>query len=430
VATRNRPSRNPFRSRRGAAAIQFVVVFASVILVLSGFAVDLGRLYLVRGELKTAADAMALAGAAELIGTAASSENAGTASQRGIATPNGTGNKYDFAGLLIGQANGQLNSAVNDAEFFAAPGDFEGESPSGTTVTGAEARYIRVSLQAEAPLIFFGLLPQGQERKTAVAAEAIAGISAPLCVACGILNLAVAAPDASDTANLGFVPGTRYTLGYQCAGPQPQPLAGTTIRLPYMLLDRLDAEAIQFSDETSQLYRIGLAGLAPTTAEARSCFRIGAAENLWATATPGACPGSVNASVRSAFCGLAARFDTAIPAVCESIAEVGTLSGTQPIDTDLVELEDYTAYTGNRRRILTLPIVDALNPAGGMAVLGFRQFLLQPDQNGTTLNASDNNARFAATYIGSAVPLTQGRLFADGCPADLTAGPGKVVLFR
>ncbi len=418
------------RSRRGAVAIQFVVVFASVILVLSGFAVDVGRLYLVRAELKTAADAMALAGAKELIGTAASTENAATASQRGIAVTNNIGNKYDFAGLLIGQSNGLLNSTVRDAEYFAAPGDFEGEGASGTTVTGADARYLRVVVEAEAPLIFFALLPQGQERKTLVAAEAIAGLSAPLCVACGILNFAIAAPDASDPADFGLLPGTRYTFGYQCNGAPPALLAGSTARLPYLLLDRLDTEATQFSDESTQLYRAGLAGLPPSTSEARSCFRINAAENLWATATTGGCPGNVNASVRAAFCGLAARFDSAIPAACEAVAEGATLASTQPVDTDLTELDDFTAYTGNRRRIITVPVVDALNTAGGMVVLGFRQFLLQPNPNDSILNAADNNARFAATYIGNPVPLAQGRTFAEGCPSDLTAGPGKVVLFR
>ncbi len=55
-----------------------------------------------------------------------------------------------------------------------------------------------------------------------------------------------------------------------------------------------------------------------------------------------------------------------------------------------------------------------------------RQFLIQPSSGSTTLNAGDSDGRFAATYIGSVMPLKQGRF--DGC--QLTAGPGKVVLHR
>ena len=429
MATRNPPNHNP-PGRRGAVAIQFVVVFASVILVLSGFAVDLGRLYLIRAELKTAADAMALAAAQQLIGTAQATDNASRAGQQGIAISANLGNKYDFAGLVIGQSTGLLTSVVQDAEFFAAPSDFEDGSPTGLTVTGAEARYVRISLQADAPLIFFALLPQGQQRRTPVAAEAIAGTSAPLCVACGLVPFAIPAVDAGDPVHFGYVPATRYTFGYQCTGAPPPLLAGTTARVAYLILDRFDPEASPFSEETAQLYRMGLAGLPASASEARSCFRINAAENLWATAAPGTCAGNVNARVRAAFCGLAARMDTTITPPCENIAEIGTLAATQPVDTDLTEIEDYSAYVGNRRRILTVPVVDALNPAGGMVVLGFRQFLLQPLPGTAALNPADVNARFAATYLGSVAPLSQGRFFAEGCPTDLTAGPGKVVLFR
>ena len=43
---------------------------------LMGFALDLGRLYLIRGELNQAASAMALAAASQLIGTAAATDTA------------------------------------------------------------------------------------------------------------------------------------------------------------------------------------------------------------------------------------------------------------------------------------------------------------------------------------------------------------------
>ena len=71
-------------------------------------------------------------------------------------------------------------------------------------------------------------------------------------------------------------------------------------------------------------------------------------------------------------------------------------------------------------------VVETLNPAGGMVVLGFRQFLVGPDPNANTPNATDQNGRFVALYIGSVAPIKQGRF--DGCVQSY--GPGKVVLHR
>ena len=112
------------------------------------------------------------------------------------------------------------------------------------------------------------------------------------------------------------------------------------------------------------------------------------------------------------------------PAICASVPNIDTLSTIYSPDTDVTGITDYTAYTGNGRRVMTVPIVDALNPAGTMTVLGFRQFLVQPNQNQVDINPSDADGRFGALYIGSVVPVKQGRF--DGCQAQ--AGPGKVVL--
>jgi len=70
-------NRNPNHSgRRGALSIQFLVILVPVVLGMMGFAVDLGRIYLVRGELNQAASAMALAAASKLNGTIAATDSA------------------------------------------------------------------------------------------------------------------------------------------------------------------------------------------------------------------------------------------------------------------------------------------------------------------------------------------------------------------
>ena len=95
----------------------------------------------------------------------------------------------------------------------------------------------------------------------------------------------------------------------------------------------------------------------------------------------------------------------------------------------------YSSYTGNGRRVITVTVVDALAPntATPMTVLGFRQFLVQPNPDGTFFDPSDANGRFVATYIGSPMPVRQGYVddrFGQSCPAPVSSGPGKVVLHR
>jgi hypothetical protein len=125
-------------------------------------------------------------------------------------------------------------------------------------------------------------------------------------------------------------------------------------------------------------------------------------------------------------CGLDTRFETALPAVCSGIPNVATLTAYQP-DTDVNDYDNYVDYTGNGRRIITLPIVDTLAPTGSMTVLGFRQFLLIPNQGAFDIAPSDPWGRFVAMYIGSVAPVQQGR-FDGGC--QITAGPGKVILHQ
>jgi hypothetical protein len=155
---------------------------------------------------------------------------------------------------------------------------------------------------------------------------------------------------------------------------------------------------------------------------------INAAESVWVNAAPLAC--TLNrppSTVQNMLCGMAARFDpSTIPTLCEGVPEVDTIATAYVADTDLTDLDDYTAYTGNRRRIITVPIVDALAATGTMTVIGFRQFLVEPNLGSTTVNPADQDGRFVGLYIGSVVPIKQGSF--SGCQA--TAGPGKVVIHQ
>jgi len=277
-----------------------LVLLTAVLFGFMGFAVDLGRLYMIRAELKSGANAIALAAASQLNGTDAAQGSASTAAQTARASAGGFQLRWDFGGIAVGGSAGNSGSVVEEPEYFETAEGAIGSDTGGTAATGTSPlRHVRVSVTAEAPLIFWRFLAQGQQGTTPIRVQAAAGVSAPLCTACGIESIAIAAPDAADTENFGLVPGTRYTLGQQCTGvPNPQPLAPATQRLPYLLINRVNDQATAFADESTQALRIGAGGLPGTTSEALSCVSVNAVESVWTAATPVQCnPARVSAQV-------------------------------------------------------------------------------------------------------------------------------------
>ena len=95
-------------------------------------------------------------------------------------------------------------------------------------------------------------------------------------------------------------------------------------------------------------------------------------------------------------------------------------------DLDLSQVTDYTQYVGQGRRVITIPIVDSTANTAAMTVLGFRQFLVQPDTGAISVTAADAASRFGVMYLGVVKPVRQGSF--SGCSQ--AAGPGKVVLHR
>jgi len=405
-----------------------LVLLVPVLFGLMGFAVDLGRLYLIRGELKTAANAMALAAAARLIGSEAALESATGAALLTLDQGSGFGNRYNFGMLQLGQSTGLLSSELPQPAYFSTlEAAASADESAVTEASGTEARYARVNVSAEAPLLFWSLLSLGAERKTLVRAQAVAGVSAPLCTACAIEPIAVAALDPEDATHFGFTANTKYTFAYSCTGtPSPTGFSGAAQVLPYVLLDHYNAEAETLADEQTQLYRIGAQGLLPSTNSALACISINAERQIWTNAAPRACSQVVVSQVTSFLCGLATRLSAETPEACAGVPEIESVAPAYSPDTDLTDLEEYAAYAGNARRVITVAVVDSIANTSSMIVLGFRQFLVEPNPNDVTLSPSDRYGRFVALYIGYPVPVRQGRF--DGC--QVAAGPGKVVLHQ
>jgi Flp pilus assembly protein TadG len=430
-------------------SLQLAVILVPVVFGFMGFALDLGRLYLVRGELNQAAQTAALAAAAQLIGTTTSLDHAGTVATQTIAL-----NKYNFGSLTLGQDTGNLTSTIADPAFFATVAGALGTDPNGASADGTTARHVQISVTADAPLLFWSLLSLGTSRKTPIAAQALAGVSAPLCTACGIEPFAIPAKDQTDPVNFGLgapADDVHYTFYYNCTGTTPLFLPNTGQSTAYTVINRYDAGSTTVPDETDQLFRLGAAGLASSTTPNPTgspvpigCVGINdALEAVWSSPTfsavPPACAAALPQVAEAALCGLYLRFDNQTqPAACTTaVTDYAALQPAFQPDTDVVtgQADIYSTYSGNGRRVITVPVVDALAPntATPMTVLGFRQFLLQPNPDGTFLNPSDANGRFVATYIGSPMPVKQGYVddrFGQSCPAPVSSGPGKVVLHR
>lgn len=418
------------KSQRGATALQIVVILVPVLFGLIGFAIDLGIIYVAKGELKTAANSMALAAAQQLIGTDAATGAATAAAQLTVQNGANVGNKYDFNGLAIGQTNGTLESTVPPPAYYSTAASAIAAAGNGGMggAGGAQAKYVVSTVTGQIPLIFWNFLPIVTNRNITVVASAVAGISAPLCTACGIEPFAVAAVDQADTTDFGYVLNELYSFTYLCTGtPAPPILTGAAQEINYVLLNRLDPNAVNFPSEDSQLFRAGAGGLPGNTNSAVACFFVNNTELIWANAAPVACSAAAPAAdVTDALCGLDTRFETPTTSVCQTIAGFDTLSTSYAPDTDLNTYTTYTDYTGDGRRIITIPVVDAISATGNMTVLGFRQFLVMPNSGVTALSPDDQYGRFLAMYIGSVAPVKQGRF--DGCTQ--TAGPGKVVLHQ
>ena len=416
----------PRRGERGVTAVQMAVIFVPVIAGMTGFAIDLGILYSVRAELRTAAQSIALAAAQQLNGTDAAAQAATDAGLRTIESSSGFGNRYYFHGYPVGGSSENSTSTVEDPSFFATLADaLDG---GGGTVGGPQARHVRVTLNGRTPLLFWSLLPGVNDRNIVVAASAVAGMSSPLCHACGIESLTVPAVDPADLENFGFVVGNKYSFYYQCTGASPALLSGTATALPYTMLNRYNADATAFSADATQAYRQIAGGLPGSTNAALSCFRYNAEETVWPTTTVNACNANLPLpqAISGALCGMYTRFDSAVPQACSGIPEVDTVSIGYTPDSDVADYDTLTDYTGNGRRLITIPIVDTINAGSIMTIQGFRQFLIMPDPGGAATNPADVFARFIAMYVGSVAPVKQGRF--DGC--QLSFGPGKAVLHQ
>jgi hypothetical protein len=214
-----------------------LVTLAVVLVVLVGFlalSVDLGRVYIVKGELRNYAEAAAFAAALNINGL----QSGVSAAKAAIAA---TPNKWDFSTKVVAPEN------VNVA--FAPTGTGDSNGLWHTNPTVAEAKndiFVRVTATATVPLMFLPVV--GGPNAQILNATAAAGkVETPTIAAGNLIPLAPLAPDPANATTYGFEVGTAYSLrwssnignngnppnGSVCAGDNASMIARQRTRDPH-----------------------------------------------------------------------------------------------------------------------------------------------------------------------------------------------------
>jgi Flp pilus assembly protein TadG len=353
------------RSRRERG---FSTLFAAPIFVVMvgmvGLSFDIGRMFVVKNELQTFADASALAAAAMLDGTKAgvtAANNVATVGPLGQTEPN----RYSF----------DSNRITNVTTAYAT--SFNGTYVDYATASGPATnsyRFINVTASATIPLYFLPVI-KGLGFQQTLSATAIAGqraLSAANTAYSGGFPFSPAAHDGTDTRNFGLTPGVSYTLKWgngnstTCAGD------------------------IGWNGDNSAPSAHGFVDLGQGSGNSslRNVIEFGGYPN------PSSNPSSLYAGMT--------LYQVAGNRGSSIFGAVAARSSQDPDQTSITWAQYQAAGKGNGRRVVTAPIHDpALNAGNGSnfhyGIIGFGNFLLD-----IASNISGSSGPICATYIGPA----------------------------
>jgi hypothetical protein len=424
---------------QGAVTIYFLL-FTLMVFGFLVMAVDVGRMYLIQGELQTAAASAAMAAALQLVGTANATVQANHQVAASFDTTTSGENRFNLRISQIGADSRLVTEMAVDYHstlLDALAGVNGGQDGGIDWSSGIYPKYARVRISSQAPVVFAPLLSPAIGSLPTIAVSAVAGISIPVCTACGIDAFAVEDLSAGvDELNYGFTPGAFYTLYLtqsQQGRPRPvtqSPLAGTVAAVRYAVLNHLPGGPEEL-DPDGTLFALAAGGISSAAdLSPPGTVSIGSAETGYSIPTDGGFTAG-----QDILCGLNTRF-AVDPSenICASLAS-GAFSGLSLLyrtDTDLGRgtftqgeaLQDYaTEYDGNLRRVLTIAIIDSTD---SLTVMNFRQFLIEMSPSlDQGLNPTLVSGAFIAQYLGTPVPLRCGGI---GGSCRVSYGIGRIVL--
>ena len=365
------PRPGPVRKRKGFALIA-TAVSSLVLLAVLGLALDLGRLFVINSELQSFADAAALAAAFEMDGTTAGLTRADAVAVTGPTMGGAAANRYYFSTKAV--------SAPQAAYSATYGGTYQSSAAAPVT-----ARFVQISTTASVPLYFLPVLPS-VTTNFASSKQAVAGQALQPSIGVG---LAPFSPDAHNAgaADFGFTVGQQYTLkwppkgqrgkaGNSCGGDGGFTPPNSSSDRGYIDVGQGNGNSALHDTIVNNDYNLA------------QPYEVGSLID-WV-------PGNKNVG----------------PAVDERLAQ----------DTDTTSAT-YSAYTGNGRRLLVVPVNDGLDPA---RVAGFAAFLMPPD-----MCEPKNTSPCCAEYLGPGlVDSSHKGSGGGGSGAGSSAGLYAVKLFR
>lgn len=195
------------RSESGSVLVMTVIAMFAFTLVL-GTAIDVSRMYMMRAELQTAADAAALAAARELDGDLSGVNNA---ANRAIAIANSY-QKLGQAGRAITVAKNtgvefavNLNTADGNGRTYVNWGTFNGWTTAQKAAFADKVRFVRVTTNSGSIGMIFSTGVLGSAHTEA--RTATAGLSPGINTPCDLVPLS-----AYNNTGAPFVPGNTYTI--------------------------------------------------------------------------------------------------------------------------------------------------------------------------------------------------------------------------
>ena len=360
------------RSERGFTVVLMAMMITALLGML-GLALDIGRMFIVEGELQSYVDAAAMASIYYMDGTRTGIEKANSIASGGpFGTRQPVGYNFDSA-----RVSGVTATYASDLS-----STYDSFEVAMTDATNHYA-FIRVSAVASVPIGFLRVIP-GIPSTKMVSAKAIAGQRAVSSIDNGGLSPFMPdGHDASDHNNFGFVPGGQYTLKWGNASASSSKGKGnggvTTV-------DTTCTGDVGWSDPnpTSQHGFVDL-GQGNSNANLRNSVVFGGYPN------PGSTPSSLSAGMGLGGV-LGNRGTTLFDAMQERVNQ----------DTDTISTT-YAQYVaggqGNGRRIITVAVADpntwSGNGNGTAVVVGFANFFLGRSYHGTT-------DPMCALYVGPA----------------------------
>ncbi|HEY2016147.1 MAG TPA: pilus assembly protein TadG-related protein [Bryobacteraceae bacterium] len=334
-------SRRRYRKYRSGFVLVTTAVTIIVLLGLLGLAIDVGHIFVARSELQIFADEAAFAATFELDGTSQGITRAQNVALTG-SVPGAPINRWNF---------GTQTAPAATVKFSTTPGGTYSASPS----NAAGYRFIQIQVTASVPVYFLPLIPGIPTTKN-ITVTSIAGQDQQTSLGDGVAPFSPDAHNPAD-ANFGYTPGGLYTLRWPPNG---------------------------------QLKKQGCPG--------DSGFSPGGGSSDRGYIDIG--QGNGNSALRDAV--VDNNFHLAQPLQIGS--PIDTVPGQKNVSSAIDERfgEDtdtshatFSTYTGNGRRLLTVPVNDG-SDAG--LIVGFALFFLQPNACG-----DKNNSPCCAEYVGPAV---------------------------